>query len=124
MYEAISKDKYAIGWGALMHVDGTCVNPDGTKCQPYPNVKILAISATPGWTGGPADRGERAQPHLSAEPRRLHLRQQAAGRPLDPAVREFIRFVLSRQGQQIIDKQGVYSPLPSPTFRQQLKKID
>ncbi len=29
MYEALEKDKYGIGWGALMHVNGTCVNPDG-----------------------------------------------------------------------------------------------
>jgi phosphate transport system substrate-binding protein len=32
MYEAVSKDKTAIGWGALMHINGTCVNPDGSKC--------------------------------------------------------------------------------------------
>ena len=30
MYERVSQDKYAIGWGALMHIQGTCVNPDNT----------------------------------------------------------------------------------------------
>src|SRR5438445_7093124 len=50
MYERVSQDKYAIGWGALMHIQGTCVNPDGTKCPGYPNLKVLAISRD----GGPA----------------------------------------------------------------------
>src|SRR5467141_244733 len=48
MYERVSQDKYAIGWGALMHVQGTCVNPDGTKCPGYPNAKLLAISPANG----------------------------------------------------------------------------
>ena len=47
MYERVSQDKYAIGWGALMHIQGTCVNPDGTKCPGYPNLKVLAISRDP-----------------------------------------------------------------------------
>jgi len=37
-------------------------------------------------------------------------------------VREFIRFVLSREGQQIVQKAGIYSPLPATTIREQLKK--
>src|SRR5262249_8509024 len=44
MYEALQKDKYGIGWGALMHVNGTCVNPDGSKCPGYPKVKVIAVS--------------------------------------------------------------------------------
>src|SRR5438132_125360 len=46
MYEALEKDKYGIGWGALMHVNGTCVNPDGTKCPGYPGLKVIAVSRT------------------------------------------------------------------------------
>jgi phosphate transport system substrate-binding protein len=124
MYEAISKDKYAIGWGALMHVDGTCVNPDGTKCHPYPNVKILAISATPAGPAVPltaANVRNRSYPLL----RDAYIYvNKPPGRPLDPAVREFIRFVLSRQGQEIIASQGIYSPLPESYIQRQLKKID
>jgi len=124
MYEAISKDKYAIGWGALMHVDGTCVNPDGSKCETYPNIKILALSATP--DGPPialtaANVRNRSYP-LSRDAY-IYV-NKPPGRPLDPGVREFIRFVLSRQGQEIIANQGIYSPLPESYIEQQLKKID
>jgi phosphate transport system substrate-binding protein len=43
---------------------------------------------------------------------------------MDPKVREFIRFVLSREGQEIIQKAGVYSPIPAAYIREQLKKLD
>src|SRR5260370_17844449 len=46
MYEALEKDKYGIGCGALMHVNGTCVNPDGTKCPGYRGLKVIALSKT------------------------------------------------------------------------------
>jgi phosphate transport system substrate-binding protein len=115
MYQAISKDKYAIGWGALMHVDGTCVNP---------NIKILAISATPGGPAVPLTAANvRNRSYPLGRDAYIYV-NKPPGRPLDPAVREFIRFVLSRQGQQIIDKQGIYSPLPESYIETQLKKVD
>jgi phosphate transport system substrate-binding protein len=124
MYEAVSTDKYAIGWGALMHVDGTCVNPDGSKCVPYPNVKILAISATPDGPAIPLTAANvRNRSYPLSRDAYIYV-NKPPGRPLDPAVREFIRFVLSREGQEIIDKQGVYSPLPESYIETQLKKVD
>jgi len=124
MYEAISKDKYAIGWGALMHVDGTCVNPDGSKCEPYPNVKVLDISATPDGPPIPLTAANvRNRSYPLSRDAYIYV-NKPPGRPLDPGVREFIRFVLSRQGQAIIDKHGVYNPLPESYIKTQLKKID
>ena len=49
---------------------------------------------------------------------------KAPGKPLDPKVREFMRFVLSREGQEIIGKSGIYTPLPASYIREQLKKLD
>ena len=124
MYEAISHDKYAIGWGALMHVDGTCVDPGGSKCESYPNIKILAISAaatSPPVALTAANVRNRSYP-LSRDAY-IYV-NKAPGRPLDPKVREFIRFVLSREGQEIIDKQGIYSPLPESYIEKQLRKVD
>ena len=36
---------------------------------------------------------------------------QAPGKPLPPALAEFIRFILSRDGQQIILDQKIFLPL-------------
>jgi hypothetical protein len=32
--------------GAMMHVDGSCVQPDGSKCAAYPDLKVIALSKT------------------------------------------------------------------------------
>jgi phosphate transport system substrate-binding protein len=124
MYERVSQDKYAIGWGALMHIQGTCVNPDNTKCPGYPNLKVLAISTK---LGGPyvpltADNvANRSYPLI----RDAYIyADKAPGRPLDPKVREFLHFVLSREGQEIIQKNGPYTAIPASYVREQLKKLD
>jgi phosphate transport system substrate-binding protein len=46
-----------------------------------------------------------------------------AGGKLDPKVREFIRFVLSREGQELVQKDGKYLPLNAETSRAELKKL-
>jgi len=44
------------------------------------------------------------------------------GQPLDPLVREFLTFVLSYEGQQIVVKDG-YIPLPASSAKKELQKI-
>ena len=124
MYEALEKDRYGIGWGALMHVKGTCVNPDGSKCPGYPGLKVVAISKT---ANGPAvaltadNVANRSYPLV----RHAYVYvDKPPGRAMDPKVREFLRFVLSREGQEIIAKNGTYSPIPAEYIRVQLKKLD
>jgi len=49
---------------------------------------------------------------------------RAPGKPLDPKLREFLRYVLSREGQQTVAADGNYLPLPASVVREQLKKLD
>jgi len=44
-------------------------------------------------------------------------------RPLDPLTKEFLRFVLSRQGQEVVVKDG-YLPLPASVVSRELAKLD
>lgn len=124
MYEALEKDKYGIGWGALMHVNGTCVNPDGSKCPGYRGLKVIALSKAPDSTPVPLTaENVRNRSYPLIRDAYIYV-NKAPGRPMDPKVREFIRFVLSREGQQIIQKAGIYSPLPAATIHEQLKRLD
>jgi len=46
------------------------------------------------------------------------------GKPLDPAVKEFLRFVLSRDGQRIVMEDGIYLPLPAWIVQRELAKLE
>ena len=110
--EDLSKNKYAIGIAALMHV------------KDYPNVKVLRISprkGAPAVALTPENVANRTYPLIRDG---YFYINKAPGQPLDPKVREFMRFVLSREGQEIIARVGYYYPLPAAYLKEQLKKLD
>jgi ABC-type Fe3+ transport system substrate-binding protein len=39
-------------------------------------------------------------------------------------VKDFVKFVLSAEGQEIVRQHGVYFPLPAAVAREQLKKLE
>jgi phosphate transport system substrate-binding protein len=49
---------------------------------------------------------------------------RAPHEPVDPKVKEFLRYILSREGQQDIVREGGYLPLSRQAIREQLKKLD
>jgi phosphate transport system substrate-binding protein len=112
MLEELSKDRYGIAWAAPMHVKN------------YPDVKKLALAETaagPYVEHTPETVANRTYPlYRNAY---IYLNRQP-GRPLDPKVREFMRFILSREGQAIIPTLTEYNPLTPDALREELKKID
>jgi len=48
---------------------------------------------------------------------------RAPGKPLDPLVKEFAKFVLSKEGQEIVIKDGYY-PLPASVIKEELAKLE
>ena len=48
---------------------------------------------------------------------------KAPGKPLDPLVKEFVRLILSKEGQEVVVKDG-YLPLSPEILKQELTKID
>ncbi len=112
MLETLSKDKFGIGWGAWLHA------------KDYPNLRVLAIADK---DGGPYVPFSAANVQNRSYPltRDYYMYiNKAPGRPLDPKVREFLRFCLSREGQQIIVGHGVFNPMPVSYINEQLKKLD
>ena len=45
------------------------------------------------------------------------------GKPLDPLVKEFAKFVFSKEGQEVVIKDGFY-PLPAAVIREELAKLE
>ncbi len=44
--------------------------------------------------------------------------------PVDPKVKEFLRYILSREGQEAVVRDGRYLPLTKEAVAEQLKKLD
>ena len=47
---------------------------------------------------------------------------RAPGQPLDPLVREFGKFIMSKEGQEVVIKDGYY-PLPASVVNEELKNL-
>ncbi|MBX3749939.1 MAG: substrate-binding domain-containing protein [Opitutaceae bacterium] len=110
--EELKTNKFAIGIAALMHAKN------------HPHVKVLKVI---GKAGGPAvaltpdNVANRTYPLIRDA--FFYVNKPPAGK-LDPRAREFMRFVLSREGQQIIASVGYYYPLKADYLREQLRKLD
>ncbi len=93
---AVAADRYALAYTGLAYVGK--------------GVKLLGVSAD----GGPAVRPDYEEVARADYPlSRLVFfnANRGPGRPLPPALAEFARFLLSREGQQVILDQGVFLPL-------------
>lgn len=107
--EGIAHDRYAIGYAAPGY--------------PNPGVKMLAIAPT-------AAAAPVAPTREAVASRKYPLCRfiyiyvnRVPGRPFDPSVREFLRAVLSRQGQAVVPGSG-FLPLPVPILREELAKLE
>ena len=110
--EDLRTNKFAIGISGLMHVKN------------YPDLKVLRISRRKGEPSvalTPDNVASRSYP-LARDG--FFYVNKAPGEALDPKVREFMRFVLSREGQEIIARVGYYYPLDKATLEEQLRKLD
>jgi phosphate transport system substrate-binding protein len=48
---------------------------------------------------------------------------KAPGKPLDPLVKEYLKLILSKEGQEVVVKDG-YLPLPSNLVKEELAKLE
>ena len=106
----IAKDPYGIGYSGIMFLT--------------PQTKPLALAPAAGMPSVPPTIEtvrNRTYPllldvyeYLDREP----------GKPVDPKLREFLRFVLSRQGQEAIEKDGKYLPLTHEALEAERKKLE
>jgi len=48
---------------------------------------------------------------------------KAPGKPLDPLVKEYLKLILSKEGQEVVVKDG-YLPLPSSIVKEELAKLE
>ncbi|MDB6126826.1 MAG: hypothetical protein JWM35_722 [Verrucomicrobia bacterium] len=134
-------------WNEDIHAYGNYLKPDGTRSieadriaemvgkDPYaigyllyrgdrPGTKRLALAKE---DGGPYIEHTIENVQNRTYPLFNELFMFAnvkPGTPLDPKVKEFLRFILSQEGQAEVARDGKYLPLTAEVVREQLKKLE
>ncbi len=89
-----------------------------------PNVKVLKLS----WKDGDtcyAPTVDNVYAHKYPFSRYVYIYvNRAPGKPLEPKVKEFLKLVLSKEGQQVVADERVFIPLTPEVVREELKKLD
>jgi len=106
---ALAQDKYGLAYSGIRYATA--------------DIKPLAIAARP---GGPyvaptrENTVNRTYPLLRDIPIYIN---RAPGKPIDPKVREFLSYILSREGQEAISHEGDYLPLTVELVQQQRAQL-
>jgi phosphate transport system substrate-binding protein len=108
--EALGRDPYGITYDGIQYKT--------------PLVKPVALAFT---DAGPYVMPSKATVQDRSYPLLRSLYMHAIrdhGKPLDPKVKEFLRFILSREGQQAVADTREELPLTAEVVEEQLKKLD
>ncbi len=112
MLDELVKDKYGIAWTVI---------PQARK---VPGLKPLALAVRDGGLYIEPSR-ENFQNRTYPLTRSIYIYlNRAPGKPLDPKSKEFLRYILSREGQEAVERAGKYLPLTAEVVREQLKKLE
>ena len=106
----ISKDPYAIGYSGAMFLT--------------PQTKMIALAEKPG--------SPYVMPSMDTIQNRTYplllevyfYLDRTPGKPIDPKLKEWLRYILSKQGQEAVMKDGKYLPLTPEAAAAELKKLE
>jgi phosphate transport system substrate-binding protein len=112
MLVTLSHDKYGIGWSGNGHAASV------------PGLKAVALAKDDGSPYfAPTERNMRSHDYPLSRIVFLYV-NRPPGKALDPKLREFLLFVLSQEGQQILAHNGLHLPLTAPMLEEQRGKLD
>ena len=108
----LANDRYGIAWTVLPQAAGIT------------GIKSIALAPR---EGGPAVAPSRESFQNRSYPlvRSIYIYlNRAPGKPIEPKLKEFLHYILSREGQEIVAKDGSYLPLTAALAREQLNKLE
>jgi phosphate transport system substrate-binding protein len=107
--QGVSEDTYAIGYSGIGY------RTSGVRALPIA-AKVGAEAVEPNYANALSKKYPLSRYlyiYVERDPRR----------PMDPLTREFLKFVLSREGQEIVVKDG-FLPLPAAVAQEELAKLN
>jgi phosphate transport system substrate-binding protein len=115
--EDLARDRYGIAY-----IAAPTTNLGGQGAQP--ELKILKIAAKEGGPYFPYTLDTVQDRTYPLYDRIYAYADRVPGKPMDPAVLEFLRFVLSQEGQAEVMRDGKYLPLTAEVVNAQLRKLE
>ena len=108
----LANNRYGIAWTIM------------PQAKEVPGIKPIALAGRAGGAYVVPSR-ESFQDRSYPLVRSIYVfLNRAPGKPLEPKLKEFLRYVLSRDGQQLVARNGGYLPLTAAVAREQLQKLD
>ena len=105
--QGVTEDRFGMGYSGI-----------GYKTS---GVKVVALAEADAFSSGGYDDVKTGKYPLS---RYLYLYiNKAPGKPLDPLVKEYAKLIFSKEGQEVVIKDG-YLPLPASIVAEELKKLE
>jgi phosphate transport system substrate-binding protein len=105
--QGVTEDRFGIGYSGI-----------GYRTS---GVKVLALAETDAFSSGSYEDVKSGKYPLS---RFLYVYiNKAPGKSLDPLVKEYVKLILSREGQAVAVKDG-YLPLPASIVKEELAKLE
>jgi phosphate transport system substrate-binding protein len=107
--QGIAADPYAIGYSGFSNVT--------------PELKAVALAEN---DNGPYFKGTFEEVVAQRYPlsRVIYIYiNRAPGKPIDPKIKEFLKYTLSKEGQAVVEHEGVFLPLPLEFVQQELAKL-
>jgi phosphate transport system substrate-binding protein len=114
MLAEIEKNKYGIGFAGF---------PQWKKVPDVTGIRPVALSKDGGPFVVPTRETMTDRSYPLTRSVYFYINKDPA-RPLSPMVEDFIKFVLSRDGQEIVEKNGIYLPLPADVAQAGRAKLE
>ena len=105
--QGVTEDRFGMGYSGI-----------GYKTS---GVKVVALAEKDAFSSGSYEDVKSGKYPLA---RFLYIYiNKAPGKPLDPLVREYAKLIFSKEGQEVVIKDG-YLPLPAAIIAEELKKLE
>jgi len=105
--QGVTEDRFGMGYSGI-----------GYKTS---GVKVVALAEADAFSSGSYEDVKSGKYPLS---RYLYIYiNKAPGKPLDPLVKEYAKLIFSKEGQEVVIKDG-YLPLPASIVAEELKKLE
>jgi len=105
--QGVTEDRFGMGYSGI-----------GYKTS---GVKVVALAEADAFSSGSYEDVKSGKYPLS---RFLYIYiNKAPGKPLDPLVKEYLKLIFSKEGQEVVLKDG-YLPLPASIVAEELKKLE